>query len=141
MAQQHYQKHLLDEQVVLKKYFYVLRPVLACRWIKEHHAAPAVDFMELATETLPESLWPIVNDLLETKRFSPEVKKIAPIPELNRFLTEQITIYQEYTAALSNNIGPDWQLANRLFLQIIEDNFPADPEHPKGIYARSFQPA
>ena len=40
MAEGNYREYLKTEMVRAKKYFYVLRPVLACRWILEKGTPP-----------------------------------------------------------------------------------------------------
>lgn len=40
MAKSNYHKYLQGEEVRLKKYFYVLRPILAAQWILDKKCAP-----------------------------------------------------------------------------------------------------
>ena len=40
MAEGNYREYLQRDPVRVKKYFYVLRPVLACRWIEMHGTTP-----------------------------------------------------------------------------------------------------
>lgn len=47
MAEGNYQEFLKGDLVRAKKYFYVLRPVLACRWILDHGTPPPMLFSEL----------------------------------------------------------------------------------------------
>lgn len=44
-----YADHLQTEQVAIKKLFYALRPLLACRWIRQHASQPPTAFAELLT--------------------------------------------------------------------------------------------
>lgn len=43
-AKKNYKEYLKGDMVKLKKYFYVLRPILACRWILEQQTPPPVLF-------------------------------------------------------------------------------------------------
>lgn len=43
-ANKNYHEYLLDSMVKYKKYFYVLRPILACKWIEERKCPPPVLF-------------------------------------------------------------------------------------------------
>lgn len=63
-----------DETVKFKKYFYVLRPLLACRWILEEGTPPPMLFSQLCEKYLEESLRPDVGKLLELKINSPETE-------------------------------------------------------------------
>ena len=53
MAEGNYRDYLKGELVRAKKYFYVLRPVLACLWIMEKQTPPPMLFSELAAAELP----------------------------------------------------------------------------------------
>ena len=47
MAEGNYREYLQGDMVKAKKYFYVLRPILACRWILEKQVPPPMRFSEL----------------------------------------------------------------------------------------------
>lgn len=47
MAQTNYREYLKGEEVRIKKYFYVLRPLLAAQWILDKRVAPPMLFDEL----------------------------------------------------------------------------------------------
>lgn len=72
-AKSNYREYLHGETVRLKKYFYVLRPILACRWILEKQTPPPMLFTELANACLDDALVPAVNELLRLKMNTPEL--------------------------------------------------------------------
>jgi predicted nucleotidyltransferase len=47
MAKTNYRGYLKDERVPLKKYFYVLRPLLAIRWLERFGTAAPIEFKTL----------------------------------------------------------------------------------------------
>jgi predicted nucleotidyltransferase len=47
MARNTHDEHLIDDTVRLKKLFYFLRPILACRWIEHARRQPPTRFAEL----------------------------------------------------------------------------------------------
>lgn len=47
MAKTNYRGYLRAERVPLKKYFYVLRPLLAVRWLERHQQAAPIEFEKL----------------------------------------------------------------------------------------------
>jgi uncharacterized protein len=68
MAKKNLREHLLGETVRYKKYLYVLRPLLAARWIRDGRGAPPMRFAELAEATLDNAaLIDEINRLLEVK--------------------------------------------------------------------------
>ena len=67
MASSNYREYLKGNMVKAKKYFYVLRPVLACRWILDKGSPPPMLFSELMEAELNPVLLPDVNRLLDLK--------------------------------------------------------------------------
>ena len=47
MAKTNYRGYLKQEQVRLKKYFYVLRPLLSIKWLERHREAAPIEFQKL----------------------------------------------------------------------------------------------
>ena len=90
MARRNAKEHLLGEQVRLKKYFYVLRPLLAIIHIERGLGIPPVDFEQLADAVAPKHLQPGIAELLELKRKTPELGLGHPIPEINGFIETEL---------------------------------------------------
>ncbi|MBB2487751.1 nucleotidyltransferase domain-containing protein [Mitsuaria sp. WAJ17] len=68
MARKNLREHLYGEQVRYKKYLYVIRPLLAARWIREGRGVPPMRFAELASQTLTDSrVLDALNALLAIK--------------------------------------------------------------------------
>src|SRR5207248_1183236 len=55
MAKGNFREYLQGEYVKIKKYFYVLRPILACQWIEARGSMPPMEFEDLVEQMLPES--------------------------------------------------------------------------------------
>lgn len=117
MAEGNYREYLKGDLVRAKKYFYVLRPVLACRWILDHGTPPPMLFSELMKAELPVELVDVVNQLLELKMNSPEVKLIPRVSEINEYLDESIPSIKSAVRLLEDNHTPDWNELNQLFLR------------------------
>lgn len=97
MARGNYREYLQGEQVRVKKYFYVLRPILACRWIEKHNTMPPVEFHRLVEDLLPEgsTLREAVDRLLERKMAGEELDMGARIEPLSDFLEAGIIHYEQ----------------------------------------------
>ena len=117
MAEGNYREYLKGDLVRAKKYFYVLRPVLACQWILDWGTPPPMLFSELLKAELPVELIDVVNQLLELKMNSPEVKLIKRISEINEYLDESIPRIKRAVRLLEDSLTPDWNELNQLFLQ------------------------
>jgi predicted nucleotidyltransferase len=115
-----YRDYLKGDLVRAKKYFYVLRPILACKWILEKGTNPPVAFSELVEAELEEEMKPVVERLLDLKMNTPEVKEIPRVEALNRYLEDKIAWMKEAVASMPEEAHPDWEPLNRLFLEIVD---------------------
>jgi predicted nucleotidyltransferase len=91
MARNNHREHMRGETVKLKKYLYILRPVLACQWL-ERDLGPVPMRLEIMLDTLVNdaALRAAVERLLALKRATPELGEGPAIPEISRFLAEEI---------------------------------------------------
>lgn len=117
MAEGNYREYLKGDLVRAKKYFYVLRPVLACRWILDRGTPPPMLFSELMKAELPSELIGAVNQLLELKMNSPEMKFIPKNQEINEYLDKSITSIKSAVRSLDDSHISNWNELNQLFLQ------------------------
>jgi hypothetical protein len=119
MAEGNYREYLRGEMVRAKKYFYVLRPILACRWIIEKQTPPPVLFSELVETELPKGLVPDVEKLLELKMKSPEIRMMQRVERLNAYLDESIAEVKRIVQSMEDTKNPGWQELNEFFLKVI----------------------
>lgn len=120
MAECNYREYLKVDLVKAKKYFYVLRPILACRWILETGTPPPMKFEELMESQLPAYLKDTVRDLLDIKMNSPEVKMIPRIDILNEYLEMSIAEVKSQIEQYPREVVKEWDELNRLFLSVLE---------------------
>lgn len=119
MAEGNYRENLLGEQVKLKKYFYVLRPVLACRWILDRGVIPPMRFDKLVEAELPDELKSEVQRLLDLKVNSPEVKMIPRVDMLNGYLKTSIEGIKALAAEYPQEDHLYWDDLNWFFRAVI----------------------
>jgi hypothetical protein len=120
MAEGNYREYLKGGMVKAKKYFYVLRPVLACRWVLEKQTPPPMLFSELMKEELPEVLMSDINRLLELKMKSPEIKMIPRIDRINAYLDESIADIKSIVQSMEDTKNPGWMELNKIFLNELD---------------------
>jgi predicted nucleotidyltransferase len=82
--------YLFGDQVRLKKYFYVLRPLLAIRHLEAGRGIPPVLFEELVDAAAPSHLREPIDGLLALKRDTAELGLGEPVPALERFIDEEL---------------------------------------------------
>ncbi len=120
MAEGNYREYLKGETVKLKKYLYVLRPVLAARWIIERNCPPPVKFADLADAMLEPSMRGTVDALLEAKMHTPELGEGRRIPELNDYLDRSISELKELAGKEEPAPAASWDRLNEIFISVIE---------------------
>lgn len=87
--------------VKLKKYFYILRALLAARWILDHRSIPPIEFGKLVdlirseTEVMAE-----IEALLAVKKVTSEVGAGSPNQVLDTFIAGQLEWLEEAIATL-----------------------------------------
>lgn len=119
MAEGNYRDYLKGDMVRAKKYFYVLRPILACKWILRTHAKPPMLFSELMEAELEEALKPAVERLLDLKMNAPEIKEIPRVDAVNSYLDRTIEVLKTEIASFSAENHASWEPLNQLFLETL----------------------
>ena len=118
-ARKNYREYLKGDQVRLKKYFYVLRPLLACRWILEKQTPPPMRFADLADAFLPESLVPAVQELLRLKMETPELGTGKRVQVINDYLDASMVEVEDAIRTLPEDEKVTWEELNALFLRLV----------------------
>jgi uncharacterized protein len=107
MARNNYRQYLKNELVPIKKYFYILRPLLACDWIVRHHAAPPIEFDILVADArLDTQLLHEIATLLEKKKSSIEMALEPAIPAFNDYIARQLAHLDEQVAKRAEPARP-----------------------------------
>jgi len=104
MARGNYREYLQGEQVRIKKYFYVLRPVLACEWIERYGEMPPMEFDALVERLIPKdgALWQVVQQLLARKKSGEELDYEPRLNPINDYLEERLQELEKSTASLNS---------------------------------------
>ena len=92
MARGNYREYLQGELVKMKKYFYVLRPILACEWIERYGSMPPMEFERLVDELVPQrsELKAAIDELLVRKRAGDEMDLQPRMQVINDFIEQRI---------------------------------------------------
>ena len=91
MARGNYREYLLGDPVRLKKYLYVLRPLLAVGWLESGRGVVPMRFAELV-ETLipPGALREAIDQLLRLKQGGEELAWGPRMPALNDWIEAEL---------------------------------------------------
>ena len=110
MARRNAQQFLEKDEVKLKKYFYVLRPLLAIRWIQSGKGVPPVPFEELLYAEAPKELIGEVEKLLEIKKKTSELGAGPKIQAINDFVFSE---FERYGVQFSGQGRPEQESSER----------------------------
>jgi hypothetical protein len=91
MAENNRRDYLDGSTVWTKKYLYVLRPILAVRWIEQGRGPVPMEFKKLiVTVDDRDALLKEIGDLIERKRNGEELDQGPPIPVISVFIHEEM---------------------------------------------------
>jgi hypothetical protein len=87
------------DQVILKKYLYIVRPLLNILWLRERRTIPPISMIEILNGVAIESsVRAAIDRIVEQKRAGMELGRGAKIPVLDRFLEELFIQAEEFCA-------------------------------------------
>lgn len=122
MAEGNFREYLQMEIVRAKKYFYVLRPILACDYIRQTNSMAPMEFQKLLeTQVKDQKLKTTIIKLLTKKMKGEELDGEPKIQILNDFLNDKINFYNNYVKSYDRGSQPDNSLLNDLFKQSINE--------------------
>ncbi|EMM81500.1 nucleotidyltransferase domain-containing protein [Leptospira interrogans] len=108
MATGNFKEYLKQEHVRVKKYFYVLRPLLACAWVEQKKSSPPMEFQVLLDSVLSDSIVRREIDLLLSKKRSGiELGEGNRIDILNEFIETQIRHFEMVVSGFDPAHKPD----------------------------------
>lgn len=120
MADTNYRTYLKTDEIRIKKYFYVLRPLLAAKWILNRKCPPPMLFSELMAAELEDELKPEVEKLLKMKQELPEMGIAPKVQVLNHYIESTMDIIKNKADKMSGD-NHDWDLLNAFFLSLVEE--------------------
>ena len=119
-ARNTFESYLQDDLVKYKKYFYALRPLLACQYIEKHNCPPPVLFDDLLKLSLPDNLRKGIEELLEIKKVTEEKDLNPQIPVIFDFITSELAVQKEIADTIEDDHNKDWSALNAIFADIIK---------------------
>jgi predicted nucleotidyltransferase len=91
MAKTNFRGYLKSDLVPLKKYFYVLRPLLSVRWLERYGTAAPIEFSKLLHLIGDDGpLLADIDALLMQKRAAPELGLAPPVQSINAFIEREL---------------------------------------------------
>lgn len=119
-AKSNYREYLKGETVRLKKYFHVLRPLLACKWILAEQAPPPMLFSTLMDHCLESEFVPDVLELLKRKKQLSELGEGPRFDRINSYIESSMTQIEKCIQELPSEKKHGWEKLNALFLSLVD---------------------
>ncbi len=121
MAQGNLREYLRGDIVWRKKYFYVLRPLLAMRWIEQGRGLVPIEFQTLMEATVPHgALRSSIDDLLAAKRAGAELDRGPRVPLISDFVESEIARFESQEHAQPVGAGDSSKL-DRYFRDVLTE--------------------
>jgi predicted nucleotidyltransferase len=104
MAQGNFREYLRGEIVWRKKYLYVLRPLLAMRWIESGRGAVPMEFGRLVAETITDpQVQEAIDALVKAKKARAELDDGPRIPAISEFIEAELTRFENSNIDQAND--------------------------------------
>jgi predicted nucleotidyltransferase len=118
MARKNYREYLQGETVRLKKYLYVLRPLLATLWIEQGRGVAPMRFQDLVDAIVTDpSLREAIAQLLVIKRSASESEYGSPMPIINTFIDAELSRLQTVLPPVLRET--DFAILDRLLMETV----------------------
>ncbi|GHU96879.1 hypothetical protein FACS189483_01140 [Spirochaetia bacterium] len=122
MANGNFRQYLQGEKIKIKKYFYVLRPVLAALWIEKYHETPPMEFEKLLTQVTDTNVLDRIQELLARKKSGVELGDESKIIAINDFLEKSLIHLESAASGFDANKKPDRVYLEESFVEIIDNS-------------------
>ncbi|WP_050180051.1 nucleotidyltransferase domain-containing protein [Domibacillus robiginosus] len=122
MAANNYRAVQGRDEVKLKKYFYMLRPVLAAKWIAERQDIPPLSFDQLLAAMVQDPLLvETIEQLLARKKAGEELSAGQSIRVIDVFLEQEIEKLRSRAADLDRQTENATDRLNDLFRRTLKE--------------------
>ncbi len=118
MARRNYREYLLGDTVRLKKYLYVLRPLLATLWIEQGRGIAPMRFQDLVDAIIKDpDLLAAIEQLLAIKRAANESEHRSPLPIINAFIDAELSRLESVLPPVLRDT--DYSILDRLLMDTV----------------------
>jgi predicted nucleotidyltransferase len=123
MAQGNFKDYLRGDVVWVKKYFYILRPLLAVRWIEQGRGPVPMLFTDLLA-TIPDepTVVSAIEELRDRKMAGEELDRGPAIPIIGGFVAAEIARLEELHPERKVQY-PGFEPLNTLFRTVLSETF------------------
>ncbi|GIN37282.1 MULTISPECIES: nucleotidyltransferase domain-containing protein [Heyndrickxia] len=122
MGKRNFHNFMEKDYVKIKKYFYVLRPVLACKWIETYNTFPPIEFAVLLEQMIQEDeIKTTINQLLERKQHGDESDQELRNDMLYHYLKKEMAHLTDFAHTLNSKVVDPTDKLNHLFRETLDE--------------------
>jgi predicted nucleotidyltransferase len=123
MARGVYETHVASDPVRLKKLFYVLRPLLACRWIAHAGSQPPTEFERLvSTDWVTVDERTMIARLTEAKADASESHRTPLDPATRYWFEQELVAAEQASGRIWSCATLDTATLNNLLRECVDEN-------------------
>ena len=111
--------YFCSDDIILKKYLYILRPALALEWIMSKNSPPPIAFSALVGHCLPKELLPSIEKILAAKKGASEKTRGHRAEDIDYFVQTKILASESYLQTYHRENRTTWEPLNAIFLDLI----------------------
>lgn len=127
MARGNYREYLRGDEVWRKKYFYLLRPLLAIRWIETRATPVPIEFDRLVEATVEsEALATAIETLVKEKKEGLEMGRGPRIPVISDYIENELARLEETPSGVQK-VDPPIETLNTLFRDTLAEVWEGGP--------------
>lgn len=127
MARGNYREYLKGDEVSVKNYFYVLRPLFAIKWIEERSDIVPMEFGVMVDSLVTDlELKAEIQRLIERKKRGDELKREPRIESISRFIDQEMERLRSKTIEKRNE-KPVVELLNQTFREMLDQSETRNP--------------
>jgi len=122
MLVNNHKDYVNHQQIKMKKYFYVLRPLFAYTWIEKNNTMPPVEFEKLLlTQKIEKGLFEEICILLKNKRAGLEQGLSPRKKVLDEYILEKISHFEKLAKKIKPSASPGIEVLNQLFRKTLNE--------------------
>ena len=111
------------KEVKVKKYFYLLRPILSAKYVLDFKDVPPIEFDKLRQIITPKNINEIIDNLLKIKKNSEETQLIQKNQELDQYIENTFINVKNEIELLPKEKEKSWDLLNEEFKKVIATGY------------------
>lgn len=119
MANGNFREYLQANSVRIKKYFYVLRPILAMQWIEKNDSAVPMEFEVLVNQLIvDDKLKAAIKKLLKDKQKTFESDYLPRVEVISQFIETELARFKNKTQEYKKT-ETDFSQLNLFFIDVL----------------------